>query len=601
MCLEPFTCTDRRPKSLPCGHTFCLRCLQTLPAKKCPLDNKVFVPSPDTLPDNFMVLDLSNKSVGTTSSRLWCRSCHKNALDDCVDDHPEYLCTLKKARVEEAGPALRSLERGEAALEKLGNTLDAAARELAQVDSRGRLERERANLVAARGRLQDALEADGATWTLAKSAAEQGGLSRTATQLVPDLANPAATCVVTVQRAEGGGVVWRAAVKPAEDAATRVLLCHLAAQGGLEQQEEPQQEQRADASSWQESCNGEDGEEIVEEIAAAMEVGSRVMRGRDWDPSWTEDGAAPGHGTVTLKDNDGTVTVKWDDGGTSAVYFMGCDGKYDLQRVVYPHRMVLRVGPLKPELTVAHEGEEHFLDVGAIQLDSTLDETMWELLTDGSLARVRCLVSLPCKTFITWSQRALLQVALHLEGLHMISPLQRHLDVALKMPRLQTLCITGVTGEQLLQVAQAVGQTAALRRLEVHCPFDAPLPVLAFPAAPEGLGLQWLRCGVYPLATALALARAHANSLGELQLVAASLKPYRCPDLAQELRSCGFKKLTRLALLRQTVYWRLDDCRHEMDSCENQREHLKDMFDESSLNVSVLCNVCDYEQFPSSD
>lgn len=58
-----------------------------------------------------------------------------------------------------------------------------------------------------------------------------------------------------------------------------------------------------------------------------------------------------------------------------------------------------------------------------------------------------------------------------------------------------------------------VSRMAALRRLEVHCPFGAPLPALSFPPAAAGEGLRWLRTGVYPLRTALSLMAAHASTL----------------------------------------------------------------------------------------
>lgn len=44
VCLEPFDETLRRPKSLPCGHSYCLACLQSLQRKECPFDRKVKSP-----------------------------------------------------------------------------------------------------------------------------------------------------------------------------------------------------------------------------------------------------------------------------------------------------------------------------------------------------------------------------------------------------------------------------------------------------------------------------------------------------------------------------------------------------------------------------
>lgn len=41
ICLELFDSSERRPKVLPCGHTYCLRCLGELRKKACPADRKV--------------------------------------------------------------------------------------------------------------------------------------------------------------------------------------------------------------------------------------------------------------------------------------------------------------------------------------------------------------------------------------------------------------------------------------------------------------------------------------------------------------------------------------------------------------------------------
>ncbi|KAF5900640.1 E3 ubiquitin-protein ligase HERC2, partial [Clarias magur] len=69
------------------------------------------------------------------------------------------------------------------------------------------------------------------------------------------------------------------------------------------------------------------------EQAAMMKIGTRVIRGQDW--KWSDqDGPAPGLGRVIseLKE-DGWIRVQWDTGSTN-VYRMGNEGKYDLKLAV---------------------------------------------------------------------------------------------------------------------------------------------------------------------------------------------------------------------------------------------------------------------------
>lgn len=53
-------------------------------------------------------------------------------------------------------------------------------------------------------------------------------LSRIASPLLADLADPTARCSITVRRGGAGSVAWRADVALSEDAGTRLLLCRLA-------------------------------------------------------------------------------------------------------------------------------------------------------------------------------------------------------------------------------------------------------------------------------------------------------------------------------------------------------------------------------------
>ncbi|KAF5890150.1 Fc receptor-like protein 5 isoform X1, partial [Clarias magur] len=69
------------------------------------------------------------------------------------------------------------------------------------------------------------------------------------------------------------------------------------------------------------------------ELAAMMKIGTRVMRGQDW--KWgDQDGPPPGLGQVISElDEDSWIRVQWDTGSTN-VYRMGNEGKYDLKLAV---------------------------------------------------------------------------------------------------------------------------------------------------------------------------------------------------------------------------------------------------------------------------
>ncbi|XP_034236251.1 uncharacterized protein LOC117642302 isoform X2 [Thrips palmi] len=575
VCLEQFDAASHRPKVLPCGHTFCLKCIHNLRNRKCPLDSKVFESSPDDLVDNWSLVDARSRPVvfatGAAAIRLWCLYCEKDATADCLEEHS--VCSLKKARVEDAGPLLASLRQGEAVLDKMGETLG---------DFHRQLVREKAGLAAARGRLEDALEADAAVWEQAKQAAVQAGVSESTALLVSDLSQPAARCSLAVRRDAGAAVAWRGEVQTAEDATARMLLYRLARSGELQREQEAHEQQqpqpqRPAAPLWRERSNEGDWEMTPEETLKRMVVGARVAyRGRS--SSWSGTVTKVDHGLCSFPRL--TVSFTRDHYNTSHSFTLTSD------------ECALRLlpSPLKPPIG-ALKGE-YFLGVESIS-SSSHPKNMANLLTDGSLAQVRFLAGLPCKVTPFWSQKALQLVAPRLQGLQVLAPLQRHLDVMQAMPHLHSLSVIGATGEQL----QVVSQMASLRRLEVHCPLDAPLPVLAFPGAQARL--QWLRCGVHPLVSALALMRAHAATLEELQLVAASDEPYGCPDLAEELRRLRFQSLRRMVLLRQTGH--NAPCRHTRDTCRVQVHQLWDMFAESDLNVTVVCSVCESTEFQKSE
>ncbi|XP_034238945.1 E3 ubiquitin-protein ligase RNF166-like isoform X1 [Thrips palmi] len=151
VCMQTFNDAERRPKFLPCGHTYCLSCLMQLPAKQCPVDQKVF--QLDNLIDNYKLLNAPLKPP-----RFWCIPCEKAATEECLDSHTVH--SLKLQRTKASGPLLEALRQGEAGLLGLAGVLDKAAVARQADDCGDWLERQHVDLVAARNRLEDALEAD---------------------------------------------------------------------------------------------------------------------------------------------------------------------------------------------------------------------------------------------------------------------------------------------------------------------------------------------------------------------------------------------------------------------------------------------------------
>ncbi|XP_034256517.1 uncharacterized protein LOC117654250 isoform X11 [Thrips palmi] len=551
ICLEPFDATERRPKVLRCGHSYCVKCLGRLADKKCPVDMKVFVGRAVGLPDNFSILQ--NLEV-PLPQRFWCISCEKEADAACVEDHP--VRSLRKVRTQEALQRVKALDEAKAALASVRESVSAAAKGL-----KATLLREEQRLTARQGRLQATVGAEAAIWEQAKKDAALDGLPQALLDLSAAVTDPTAACAVTLRRGAAGDAAWRCEVRPAKDDSSSLLLCVLAASGQLQQEEQAEQASGQDASliapGWVETSNQADPL-----CRDRWHKGCRVK-------------TAHGLGAISevISDRYSTVKVKIDRSAQLVESYF-----YDMWPVLDPWGLICEVTPSA-------------LDALATS-SSTQTKDKADLLASESLQTVLTLTGLDCSTSAPFCQQVLQRVAPRLERLQLVRPQQQHVDQALAMPRLHSLALVDVKKEWLPKVVAM----ESLRFLELHCKFEDaladPLPVFSRPAPPAGL--RWLRCGFYPLRAALALARAHADTLEELQLVADTNKPYGCPDLALEVKLCGLKRLKRLVLQRVNAYGSL--CGHEY--CQSQKLALWNMFVGCGATVEVLCSRCDVSSMP---
>ncbi|XP_034232269.1 uncharacterized protein LOC117640118 isoform X2 [Thrips palmi] len=236
-------------------------------------------------------------------------------------------------------------------------------------------------MVAASGRLRDAQDEDQAAWERAQ---------RSARRILPST-----VCSVTLRRGVEGDLRWAGDVRPAEDAGARLLLSRMKLSGKLQL---AGNRMPPYCEFWEERSNEL---ETPQDFSARMEVGSRVRPGKDW--RWTHRPEGPG--TVTDSRME-TKVVEW-DGPRGLVSGTCCVGPGNMSiRPMSPAPMKSPIG--------AQEGE-HFLDVGTSISRSNL-QSMWDLLSNGSLAQVRFLVGLPFSAFPPWCQKVLEQVTPQLEG-----------------------------------------------------------------------------------------------------------------------------------------------------------------------------------------
>ncbi|XP_034232834.1 uncharacterized protein LOC117640440 [Thrips palmi] len=358
VCLEQFNLVERRPKVLPCGHSYCLKCLQQLPTKECPLHKKEFLAAPEELVDNFSLLDTPNRPP-----RFWCISCKKEASDKCVEDHA--VRSLKKKRGNEVERPLQALQQGKVGLSKLEATLASAHRDFVLQECLEELQRVKADLDTARERVQDAMEVDSAGWKRAKEAAVPGGLARDAAPLAADLSDPSVECSVTVRR--GGVEAWQGVVKPADEAAARLLLCRLACSGKLKQTAQQ------DVVHWEESTNtanlsGADMKSLMVKGSRVARVWRRGQEYKDYE------GTPPGPGIVDgFCCKEDAVSVTWDRTGQVGLYWMK-PSSYDLR-------------PLPPLLEANVGAALKALCVDSISACADM-KPRWKLLADTSFGEV---------------------------------------------------------------------------------------------------------------------------------------------------------------------------------------------------------------------
>ncbi|KAK3927507.1 Roquin-1 [Frankliniella fusca] len=118
ICSEMFNQTARIPKTVPCGHTVCLQCLQGCDRGECPTCHTAYDVTPESLPNNVTLVELMEQPDNFRELRGWCSRCRIAATRRCWDEHD--VLSLKAAEkklrkelpvgaLQKAGALLREL------------------------------------------------------------------------------------------------------------------------------------------------------------------------------------------------------------------------------------------------------------------------------------------------------------------------------------------------------------------------------------------------------------------------------------------------------------------------------------------------------------
>lgn len=116
LCFEKFNMQARLPKVTPCGHTFCLDCLNKAVKKSgriCPHCRSSFEEAPFFLQSNFQICQVlgdepsdskEEPAPSAVAYRFYCHRCDDNATERCLLDHHEVSdkTSLVRKRIKEA-------------------------------------------------------------------------------------------------------------------------------------------------------------------------------------------------------------------------------------------------------------------------------------------------------------------------------------------------------------------------------------------------------------------------------------------------------------------------------------------------------------------